>query len=75
MPFVRFQPADVVAEVPAGTLIHQAALRAGILDLELPCGGEGSCGLCSVQVEGRDTPALACQTKVVSDIVVHLPDR
>jgi uncharacterized 2Fe-2S/4Fe-4S cluster protein (DUF4445 family) len=75
MPSVRFQPADVVAEVPAGTLIHEAALRAGILDLELPCGGEGSCGLCQVQVEGRDTSALACQTKIVSDIVVHLPDR
>ncbi len=75
MPSVRFQPADVVAEVPAGTLIHQAAIRAGILDLELPCGGEGSCGLCKVELEGRETPVLACQTKVVSDIVVRLPDR
>ena len=75
MPSVRFQPANVVAEVPAGTLIHQAALRAGILDLELPCGGEGSCGLCKVELEGRETPVLACQTKVVSDIVVRLPDR
>ena len=75
MASVRFQPANVVAEVPAGTLIHEAALRAGILDLELPCGGEGSCGLCSVEVEGRDKSVLACQTKVVSDIVVHLPDR
>jgi len=26
MPSVRFQPANVVAEVPAGTLIHEAAL-------------------------------------------------
>lgn len=75
MPSVRFQPADVVAEVPAGTLLHQAALRAGILDLELPCGGEGSCGLCKVELEGRDTPVLACQTRVVSDIVVRLPER
>ena len=75
MPSVRFQPANVVAEVPAGTLIHQAAIRAGILDLELPCGGEGSCGLCKVELEGRETPVLACQTKVVSDIVVRLPDR
>ena len=75
MPSVRFQPADVVAEVPAGTLIHQAAIRAGILDLELPCGGEGSCGLCQVELEGRETPVLACQTKVTSDIVVRLPDR
>ena len=74
MPSVRFQPANVVAEVPEGTFIHQAALRAGILDLELPCGGEGVCGLCKVELEGRDTPVLACRTKVTSDIVVHLPD-
>jgi uncharacterized 2Fe-2S/4Fe-4S cluster protein (DUF4445 family) len=75
MPSVVFQPGNVVAEVPAGTLIHEAAIRAGILDLELPCAGEGVCGLCKVQVEGRDTPALACQTKIKSDIVVHLPER
>jgi uncharacterized 2Fe-2S/4Fe-4S cluster protein (DUF4445 family) len=75
MASVRFQPANVVAEVPVGTLIHEAALRAGILDLELPCGGEGSCGLCSVEVVGRESPVLACRTKVTSDIVVRLPDR
>ena len=75
MPSVRFQPGNIVAEVPAGTLIHQAALRAGILDLELPCAGEGVCGLCKVEVEGRETPVLACQTKVNSDIVVRLPSR
>ncbi|HZD31512.1 MAG TPA: ASKHA domain-containing protein [Candidatus Angelobacter sp.] len=75
MPTVCFQPGDRLAEVPAGTLIHQAALRAGILELELPCGGEGSCGLCKVKLEGNDTPILACQTKVNSDIVVWLPER
>ncbi|MGC2111201.1 MAG: ASKHA domain-containing protein [Candidatus Korobacteraceae bacterium] len=75
MPLVRFQPGDIVAQVPEGTLIHQAALRAGILELELPCGGEGVCGLCKVELEGRDTPVLACRTKVTSDIVVHLPER
>src|SRR5271166_486369 len=75
MSLVRFQPGDFAAEVPAGTLIHEAALRAGVLDLELPCGGEGVCGLCKVEVEGREGPVLACQTKVNSDIVVLLPDR
>ncbi len=75
MPLVRFQPGNVTAEVPAGTLIHEAAFRAGILDLELPCGGEGSCGLCKVELEGRSSPVLACQTKITSDIVVRLPDR
>jgi uncharacterized 2Fe-2S/4Fe-4S cluster protein (DUF4445 family) len=75
MASIRFQPANVVAEVPAGTFIHEAALRAGILDLELPCGGDGSCGLCQVEVAGRDAPVLACQTKITSDIEVRLPDR
>lgn len=75
MPSVLFQPGNVLAEVPDGTLVHQAAIRAGILDLELPCGGEGVCGLCKVQLEGRDTAVLACRTKVTSDIVVHLPER
>jgi uncharacterized 2Fe-2S/4Fe-4S cluster protein (DUF4445 family) len=74
MPFVRFQPANVVADVPSGTPIHIAALRAGILDLELPCGGEGACGLCQVEVVGLDAPVLACKTRVTSDLVVRLPD-
>jgi uncharacterized 2Fe-2S/4Fe-4S cluster protein (DUF4445 family) len=75
MPVVRFQPANVVADVPSGTPIHIAALRAGILDLELPCGGEGACGLCQVEVVGLDAPVLACKTSVTSDMVVRLPDR
>ena len=75
MPIVRFQPTNVVAEVPSGTPIHVAALRAGILDLELPCGGEGACGLCQVEVVGRDAPVLACKTRVTSDLVVRLPDH
>ena len=75
MPSVLFQPANVVAEVPEGTLIHEAAIRAGVLDLELPCGGEGVCGLCKVRLKGREGAVLACQTKVNSDIVVQLPDR
>jgi uncharacterized 2Fe-2S/4Fe-4S cluster protein (DUF4445 family) len=75
MPLVCFQPGGIVAEVPEGTLIREAAQLVGILDLELPCGGEGVCGLCKVEVDGQNTPILACQTKVTSDIVVRLPDR
>jgi hypothetical protein len=40
MPSIRFLPADVAVEVPAGTYIHEAAIRAGLQDLELPCGGQ-----------------------------------
>ncbi len=46
---VRFLPADAVVQVPTGTLIIEAARRAG-LDLNMPCGGQGRCGRCAVLV-------------------------
>ena len=72
MPRVRFLPADVAVEVPAGTFIHEAAIRAGLLDLELPCGGEGTCGQCLVEI--ADRPAMACQTRVSADVEVRIPE-
>ena len=58
-------------------LIHEAAIRAGMLDLELPCGGAGH--LRPVPGGGRERgggdPVLACQTKVRRDLVVHLPEN
>ncbi|MFB3818786.1 MAG: ASKHA domain-containing protein [Candidatus Methylomirabilales bacterium] len=77
MPWVRFLPADCRVEVPAGALIHDAAIRAGISHIELPCGGQGTCGLCLVEVAAGSGPArraLACQTKVTEDLTVHVPD-
>jgi uncharacterized 2Fe-2S/4Fe-4S cluster protein (DUF4445 family) len=77
MPAVRFLPADVTAEVPAGTLIHEAAIRAELAHMELPCGAQGSCGLCLVEVSGAGREpmmVMACQTKVRDDIVVRLPE-
>ncbi len=85
---VRFEPAERTVTVPAGTLLDEAISRAG-LQLGLPCGGQGRCGRCVVQVkEGevrrRSTMrlreqeleqgyALACQTVVNSDAVVWVP--
>lgn len=42
MPIVRFLPADIAVDVPPGTLIHEAAILAGIETLHLPCGGKGT---------------------------------
>jgi uncharacterized 2Fe-2S/4Fe-4S cluster protein (DUF4445 family) len=86
MPIVKFLPADIKVEVPDGTLIHEAAIKAGIDDLHLPCGGKGTCGKCLVQVlEGRpDVGAashmstmlassgyvLACRTKIRGDLTI-----
>jgi len=90
MPSVHFLPADITVDVPAGTLLHEAAIRAGIDDLHLPCGGTGTCGQCLVELlKGKSEPlgqsylevalvekglVLACQSKVCEDLVVRLPE-
>ncbi len=75
MPSVRFLPANVSVEVLPGTLIHEAAIRAGIRDLELPCGGQGTCGQCLLELVGTDGRlVMACQTHVSRDLVVRVPE-
>jgi uncharacterized 2Fe-2S/4Fe-4S cluster protein (DUF4445 family) len=87
---VRF---DVVAEpvqVPTGTLLVEATRLAGI-DILQPCGGQGRCGRCAVQVTSgavrrrstlRLSPedvaagyALACQSLIEGDISVTIPPQ
>lgn len=79
MPTIEFLPAHTEVEAPPGTPLVAAARTAGI-DLELPCGGDGSCGRCIVRTTGGEVltesrgrvPAsavasgyvLACQTRV-----------
>ena len=48
---VKFEPMDLMATVPGGSLITRAMVNAGVL-LPLDCGGNGTCGRCLVQVEG-----------------------
>ena len=76
--------------VPTNTLLADAALQAGI-DIGQPCGGQGRCGRCAVQVtEGQvrrrstlrlsdadlaDGYALACQTVVEDDVSVFVPPQ
>ena len=74
MPSVRFLPADITVEVAAGTLIQEAALKAGIDHLELPCGGKGTCGQCVLEVVPDARMVLACQTRVHKDTVLRIPD-
>lgn len=84
---VTFTPADRIVEVPFGTLILEAAQRAG-LEIAVPCGGQGRCGRCAVIVDGghvrrrsnlRLAPAdiergyaLACQAVIEGDTRVTL---
>jgi len=81
---------NATVQVPTNTLLADAAHLAGI-DIGQPCGGQGRCGRCAVQVtEGtvrrrstlRLSPvdveqgyALACQTVVEGDVVIYVPPQ
>jgi uncharacterized 2Fe-2S/4Fe-4S cluster protein (DUF4445 family) len=87
---VRFDVAAEPVRVPTGTLLSEAARLAGV-EIGQPCGGQGRCGRCTVQVlEGavrrrstlRLSPedvesgyALACQSVIESDAVIHVPPQ
>ncbi len=88
MPTITFLPADITVNVPEGTLIHEAAIKAGIEDLHLPCGAKGTCGQCLVEVvSGRaeqfghthfdealagERLVMACMTQVRDDLVIRV---
>jgi uncharacterized 2Fe-2S/4Fe-4S cluster protein (DUF4445 family) len=79
-----------VVTVPTGTMLSDAAQMVGI-EIGQPCGGQGRCGRCAVQVtEGsvrrrstlRLSPedveqgyALACQTVVEGDAAIYVPPQ
>jgi len=67
---VTFQPSGRSVYVLPGTLLLEAAGRAGII-LQTPCGGKGTCGKCRVMVEGQ--PVLACHARVQSAMIVDVP--
>ena len=62
-------PTHKMVNVPAGTLVADALRLAGIA-LDMPCGGQGTCGKCRVKLNGACV--LACQTKLQSDSVVEV---
>jgi uncharacterized 2Fe-2S/4Fe-4S cluster protein (DUF4445 family) len=86
---VTFDDGDPVI-VPTGTLLIDAALRAGVNIIQ-PCGSQGRCGRCAVKVlEGvvrrRSTLrlssedidegyALACQSVIEGDAHILVPDQ
>jgi uncharacterized 2Fe-2S/4Fe-4S cluster protein (DUF4445 family) len=76
--------------VPTGTLLSEAAREAGVEILQ-PCGGQGRCGRCALQVVEGDVRrrstlrlstedvqkgfALACQSVIEGDISVVVPPQ
>ncbi|MHC4281298.1 MAG: 2Fe-2S iron-sulfur cluster-binding protein [Planctomycetota bacterium] len=47
---VRFEPSGLKIEVPSGTILLEAAHKAGIY-LTSICGGDGYCGKCKVVID------------------------
>jgi ferredoxin, 2Fe-2S len=60
MPIVTFLPSGRSVEVPAGTTVFEAALRAE-LPIASSCNAEFICGKCNVRVV-RGADALSAQT-------------
>ncbi len=87
---VIFDLADQAVNVNTGTLLSEAAQRAGV-EISQPCGGQGRCGRCAVQVVTgsarrrsslRLSPediangyVLACQTVIEGDVEVVVPPQ
>lgn len=87
---VIFDLAANPVQVSTGTLLTEAA-RGAQIDLSQPCGGQGRCGRCAVQVTDgvvrqrsslrlseQDLAigyVLACQAVVEGDVQVHVPPQ
>ena len=86
---VHFLPDDVKVNVDEGENLLNVAANSGVY-IDAFCGGDGVCGKCKVRIEQGEIAAtqatklksaeieagfrLACQSKVVSDLVVKIPE-
>jgi len=87
---VQFDLVSEPVEVKTGTLLSEATQLAGV-DLNQPCGGQGRCGRCALQITSGDVRrrstirlsdedlaegfALACQAVIEGDIRVTVPPQ
>lgn len=87
---VKFNSIETPVLVPTGTLISEAAHLAGV-EIGQPCGGQGRCGRCTVQVtsgavrrrsalrlSSEDIEqgfALACQTLIEDNVIIAIPPQ
>lgn len=81
---------DTSITVPSGTLLAEAARDAGV-EISQPCGGQGRCGRCALQIKTgkvrrRSTLhlspesieqgfALACQSVVEGNATIYIPPQ
>ena len=87
---VTFDTLSEPVSVPTGTLLVDAARTAGIA-ISQPCGGQGRCGRCTVQITAGKARSrsslrltaedidqgyvLACQTIIEDDVTVRVPPQ
>ncbi len=80
----------VTASALTGTLVSDAAQQAGI-EITQPCGGQGRCGRCAIQITGGNVRrrstlrlsqeaveqgyALACQSVIEGDASILVPEQ
>jgi len=85
---IHFLPDNVKIEVDKGENLLAAAAKAGVY-IHAYCGGDGVCGKCKVKVKEGEVAShkamqlrpqeqeqgfrLACQSTVVSDVVIEVP--
>ena len=67
---VTVMPVKQNIQAAAGDTLLNALRTAGLV-IDAPCGGKGTCGKCTVMVDGE--PVLACRTVVDRDMTVILP--
>ena len=70
MPIITLPEKNITLSVAAGANLLDALKENGIYP-DAPCGGKGTCGKCTVQINGADV--LACRTVVDRDMTVVLP--
>ncbi len=87
---VKFDTSAAPVSVPTGTLVSEAAAQAGV-EINQPCGGQGRCGRCAVQINAGDVRrrsvlrlsqsdiesgyALACQSVIEGDVGIVVPPQ
>ncbi len=80
---------EIKTQAPGGQTLLQAAREAGV-DIDAPCSGSGLCGKCRVKLlegeldggcgrqlseeEIRSGIRLACESHIVSDAVIEIPE-
>lgn len=85
---VLFQPGNIETLAEPGANLREVAMQAGVR-LIASCGGAGTCGTCKVQIEEGEVETTrtakvtdqefergirqACQSRIVSDLVVYVP--